>query len=154
MRRSLPVRKPTPAEIGSLITEDEFGLPIMAQSPVSPALAPQGALSSFNDPQQTQGPTPYMSGQTAMRACLAEGCIHNSNGHCGLDAIDVNQYGGCHQYEASADGAEPGSDQSRYEEVDTPDPTGGPAPLPGMPERMDSQRATNGPWDPRGGGGM
>jgi hypothetical protein len=155
MRRPLPIKKPTPAEIGAMIVEDEFGLPIMAQSPVSPAIAPQGSLSAFNDSQQGEGSAPYMSGCTKMRACMAESCVHNDNGHCRLDEIEVNQHGGCQQYEATAEGAD--AEQSRYDEIETSDPTGGSAPVPGMPgmpgmQAMDSQRATNGPWDPRGGG--
>jgi hypothetical protein len=41
---------------------------------------------------------------TGMRACGAVNCAHNVEGQrCELDQIEINQHGGCSDYEAAAD---------------------------------------------------
>lgn len=111
------MRKPSPLELAAFITEDEYGLPMVTAQPGA------GEQVSNVGPQFDQdGRQPTDDQVTQMQQCAASGCMHNEAGRCGLGSIDINEHGGCAQYEASADGAQ--DDTGRYDEADT-DVTGG-----------------------------
>ena len=94
----------TPSQIARMVTEDSYGLPL--SMPESPVIA-HAPLSNFNDSGEH-------AQNTMLRGCSAERCANNDGGKCNLEMVDINQYGGCTQYEAAAGGSDDG--QGRYEE--------------------------------------
>lgn len=136
-------RKPTPQELADFISEDEHGLPVISN--VGPGY---GAPSVSSGPGFNNGGGQEDCGDcvTVMQQCAATGCAHNEAGRCALESIDINDTGGCAQYEACAhdDGGQ-GGDGSRYGEEPS-DESGG------MPGQQGGGQWQTGKWDPRGGG--
>ncbi len=97
------MRKPTPAQLADMIGEDQNGLPI-----------------DTNQTNDNSGMDNNVSGETTttMQQCAAVSCAHNDAGGCVLDSIDINDRGGCEQYEACADDSV-GDDDGRYDEQET-----------------------------------
>lgn len=111
-------RKPTPAELADYITEDQYGLPMLSQEPggmesgqnMGP-MFDQGGDAGDNDGQDTE---------TQVSQCAAITCSNNKGGRCGLEAVEINDRGGCEQFEAGADNVEGAEeDEGRYEEEET-----------------------------------
>jgi len=112
-------RKPSPQELADYINEDQYGLPMVAAQPGV------GADAYNAGPEFDQGGGPQVEEQTTlMHQCAATACRHNQTGRCALEAIEINDRGGCEQYEASADGHGPDDGSGRYDEAET-DVTGG-----------------------------
>lgn len=133
--------KPTPDQIAAFISEHQYGMPDFG--------SPSGEMPGVLPPEmisQAQSAEPQMGYCTEMRSCAAVRCIHNKEGgFCSLDAIDVNEYGGCSQHEATASDDE---DDGRYEEEQT-DVTGGViGQQPQSPE--EPRHWETGKYDPKG----
>lgn len=140
------IRKPSPRELAEFVTEDQYGLPMVSSQPgVSPDAYNAG-------PEFDQGGPPAGDDQlTEMRQCAAVACRHNQAGRCVLDAIEINERGGCQQYEAGADGSAV-DDASRYDETET-DVTGGTiTPYQQTQQGGHERHWQTGRWDPKGGG--
>lgn len=140
--------KPTPKQIADIMSEDEFGLPVISQQGVG-----QPGHDGFNaGPEFDQGGGPAaQEHRTEMRSCAASGCSYNQDGYCTLEAIEINESGGCAQYEAAAPGSS-GEDGGRYDELDT-DVSGGVGSEPPAPrENTMTRHWDHSNWDPRGGG--
>lgn len=78
-----------------------------------------GDMETVQQPSQPQ--MQDQGGSTMMRSCNATNCANLcNNGACGLELIDINEFGGCAMYAAKAAdcGEEQGDQSSRY--VETP----------------------------------
>lgn len=137
------MNKPTPQQLADLINEDEYGLPVFQP--------PGEQADAYNvGPEFDQGAGPEEPDQTTvMRTCAATSCVYNQAGLCELADIEINERGGCGQYEASADDSAEVGD-SRYEEQEA-DVTGG-NPQPTEEPPGDDRHWQTGRWDPKGGG--
>lgn len=149
----MTARRMTPLELARFIPEDPndpimedphampsgSGLPAPIDEPGMMSQAGMNASPGFGDEQVGQQQS------TAVNSCMASSCAHNCNGMCGLDSVEINDRGGCDQYEAMADDNSTMSD-GRYDEQDS-DASGGP---PGPQQQ--SQRWDRNRWDPKGGG--
>lgn len=106
------MNKPTPSEIANMISENQYDLPMAADY--------DGPDAGGAGPQFDQGNGMEQTGDgTQLQGCAATACIHNQSGSCGLEAVSINEHGGCEQYEASADGGQYEDDGGRYEEDET-----------------------------------
>lgn len=131
------MNKPTPQQIAAMINENEYGLPMVDGRIDQAAYGSfQGASSVDQSGFEDDGDS-----VTQMAGCAATSCIQNNGGRCGLGSIEINEFGGCEQYEASAGGHGNGGqvdvDDGRYEEVEDD-------------QSADESHWQTGKWDPKG----
>src|SRR4051812_35777287 len=102
---------PEPDDIANLLTEDGYAPQPQAfgtQIPSSPAEDGYGGSNPGDgerDGRRDGGRDDDPRGgahTTEMRTCAATGCHYNTNGGCSLPAIEINEHGGCDDYEACA----------------------------------------------------
>ena len=136
------VRKPTPDQIAELMIEDEFGNPMMSQTPISPVVSAGPTTPFGRDPPRHNDSMPLQQVMTEMRSCNATSCSNNDQGRCSLRSIGINEHGGCTEYEAAADYQQ---GDGRYEEQPADNDSV-------APYNPDVDLRQTGPWDPRGGG--
>lgn len=147
-------RRLTPLEIAKLIDdplmEDPFAMPNHTGVPPEmnqPGLMDQSGLAGagYNAGPEFGDGVEQTNSHTCVGACGAMSCANNCNGMCSLESVEINDRGGCEQYEA---GAGDGMEDGRYDEHDA-NITGGP---PAPPGGQQSQQWDHNRWDPRGGG--
>jgi len=143
----------TPAEIAELISEDvSEAQPASGMGGVGSGTMPLPLVDVSGATPQFEQPGDNDHFQTTMRACSAECCAYNIRGeHCELETIDIDDKGGCVQYQLAEDEYD---DTSRYqeEEVDVGDMTAQPH-VPAMhnPAQLSAWSATRvTPYDPMG----
>lgn len=148
-------RKMTPLEISRYIMEDphtspNMGVPAIVNQPgTMPGMGNNEAPGFGDGTQMGQDPV------TVMNSCGACCCTNNIEGYCKLETIEINDTGGCVQYEASAEDSSMGQD-GRYEEEHT-DVSGMPEQGAGPQSNVESQDSQGrhwdkNRWDPKGGG--
>lgn len=148
-------RKPTPREIAEMIREDQYGLPMLSQGPGEMS-GPMNAGPQFDQGGGAGDNEGREDVPTQMNQCSATSCAHNQGGRCSLEAIEINERGGCEQFEAGADNAEAQDDDGRYAEDETDVTGGGNTPYPprgaGSNQPGSERHWQTGRWDPKGGG--